>query len=636
MTDSLETTQHADGPAGPHEFMVSMRDGCRLATDVYGIEVAGSPRPVVFERTPYGKRDSRESDQSARGHIPLPHEIAEYFVGRGYVVVRQDCRGRGGSEGVFTKYLHEGPDGADSVAWIAAQPWCDGRVLMTGVSYSAHAQTAAAAEGASELAAMFMDSGGFSSAYEAGMRFGGAFELKQATWAYRHALESPEAARDHVVAESLTGIDIADWFSRTPWRPGDSPLKDVPAYEAYLLEQWEREDFGEYWSQRAIYSRDSYHRFPDVPSYHISSWYDPYILSAIENFATLGRMKNSPAFLLLGPWTHGRRGLSFAGDVDFGERAFFDRNVGASYLDFRADWFDEVVRAEPDETQRWTAWPRVRYFVMGGGSGRRNPDGRLDHGGHWRRADTWPPAETRSWELHLGAAGQLSEIPERVPGRIAYTYDPANPVPTIGGQVTSGEPVMSGGAYNQVEGPGVFGAQPPYLPLSTRPDVVVFRTAPLEKPVTIAGPVTARFHVSCSAPDTDLAIKLIDEHPPGDDYPRGYAMNLTEGILRLRYRNSFLEPQLMEPGEIYEVTVTAPDTANLFAAGHRIRLDVSSSNYPRFDINPNTGTRVSTERRRRPAEVTLYTGPEHDSRLLLSLLPEPGPSATARDGGGDV
>lgn len=602
-------------PLVPCEVMVLMRDGSRQAADIYGPLQEDHPRPVVLERTPYGKRSVRDSDQSRHdAAVPLPHEIAAFFVDRGYIVVRQDCRGRGRSEGTFVKYLHEGPDGADTLAWIAAQPWCDGRVVMNGVSYSAHVQTAAAAESPAALAAMFMDSGGFSSAYEVGMRMGGAFELKQATWAFRHAVRSREAAEDPVLAAGLAGIDIADWFRTTPWRAGCSPLSLLPAYEQYLLEQWAQETFDDYWAQPAIYARGSYDRFPDVPSFHISSWYDPYIASAIENFTELRRRKTSPAHLLLGPWTHGKRCLTHAGDVDFGSAATFDDNLAPSYLDFRADWFDDALSGATTDR------PPVTYFVMGGGTGARTAENRLDHGGQWACATTWPPENTQQRRLFLSPDGNLLPDPVSTAGSISYDFDPADPVPTIGGQVTSGEPVMRGGAFDQVTGPDVFGASQPYLPLSARPDVLVFRTPPLTEPMTIAGGVSAQIHLSSSAPDTDLTIKLIDEYPPSPDHPGGFAMNLTEGILRLRFRNSYTDPEPMEPGQIYDVTVTAPDTANLFAPGHRIRLDVSSSNFPRFDINPNTGGPVATDRRARVAENTVHISPEHPSALCLQVL----------------
>ncbi|MDO2934380.1 CocE/NonD family hydrolase [Paeniglutamicibacter sulfureus] len=596
-----------------------MSDGCRLATDVYLGDAPEAPRPVLLERTPYGKRSSRDSDQSIHDQpIPLPSEIADFFVRRGYVVIRQDCRGRGNSEGEFVKYLNEGQDGVDTIAWIEAQPWCDGRVLMNGVSYSAHVQTAAAALAPSGLAAMFMDSGGFSSAYEVGMRMGGAFELKQATWAFRHAVRSPAAAGDPVLASGLAALNVADWFHQTPWRQGSSPLSLAPDYEGYLLEQWAHENFDDYWAQPAIYARDSYDKFPDVPSFHISSWYDPYIASAIENFQQLGDRKSSPAYLLLGPWTHGKRCQSYAGDVDFGPAAYFDGNLAPSYLDFRADWMDEVLGRDTSAVQR----AAVTYFLMGGGRGNATAHGRLDHGGRWEHAATWPPENAQRVTLYCSPDGGLIPEPVEQETSITYAFDPNDPVPTIGGQVTSGEPVMRGGAYNQVPSDEIFGASQPHLPLSARPDVLVFRTQPLQEQVGIAGEVTAEIFLSSSAKDTDLTIKLIDEYPPSHDFPQGFAMNLTEGILRVRYRNSFTKPELMEPHRVYRVTVSAPATANLFAAGHRIRLDVSSSNFPRFDVNSNTGGTIATDRIKIVAENTVHMSDAHPTSLSLDVLPD--------------
>ena len=601
----------------PQEFMVEMSDGCRLATDVYRGGASEQPRPVLLERTPYGKRSSRDSDQSKHGEpIPLPAEIADFFVGRGYIVIRQDCRGRGRSEGEFVKYLNEGHDGADTIAWIKAQPWCDGRVLMNGVSYSAHVQTAAAALAPSGLAAMFMDSGGFSSAYEVGMRMGGAFELKQATWAFRHAVRSPEAMVDPVIASGLTALNVADWFHQTPWRRGSSPLSLAPHYEGYLLEQWTHENFDDYWAQPAIYARGSYDKFPDVPSFHISSWYDPYISSAIENFQQLGDRKSSPSYLLLGPWTHGKRCQSYAGDVDFGPASYLDGNLASSYLDFRADWMDEVLGRNTGTAQR-TA---VTYFLMGGGSGKATVQGRLDHGGRWEYAASWPPENAQRVTLYCSPDGVLLPEPISQDTCITYAFDPSNPVPTIGGQVTSGEPVMRGGAYDQVPSDEIFGASQPHLPLSARPDVLVFRTEPLQEQVSIAGGVTAEIFLSSSARDTDLTIKLIDEYPPSHDFPQGFAMNLTEGIMRVRYRESFTEPELMEPHRVYSITVTAPATANLFAVGHRIRLDVSSSNFPRFDVNSNTGGVVAADRIKVVAENTVHMSSDHPTALSLHVL----------------
>ncbi|MEC7050880.1 CocE/NonD family hydrolase [Streptomyces violaceochromogenes] len=468
------------------------------------------------------------------------------------------------------------------------------------------------------MAAMFQDSGGFSSAYDAGLRMGGAFELKQVTWALRHALHSPEAAADPVLSEALLRVDVTGWFGAMPWRPGCTPLRHLPAYENYLLEQWRQDAFSDYYRTPAIYGRGFYHRFPDAPSLHLGSWYDPYVRSTIENFTALADLKQAPSYLVMGPWTHGRRCETHAGDVDFGPRSSLDGNLAPSYLDFRRRWFDRALGREAGPGDDL---PAVQYFLMGGGDGRRNSAGRMRHGGTWRADTHWPPTTTAPVALYLTPDGGLSTAAPTTPAAsVTYDFDPRHPVPTMGGQVTSGEPVMSGGAYDQnAPDARVHGARDPYLPLDSRPDVISLTTPPLERDVVLAGPVSARLHISTSAPDTDFTIKLIDVHPPNPDYPHGFAMNLTDGIVRCRFHRDAEHPELLTPGEVYEIEVTAPDTANLFAAGHRIRLDISSSNFPRFDVNSNTGEPEATARRTATAANTVHMDARHPSHLRVWL-----------------
>jgi uncharacterized protein len=246
----------------------------------------------------------------------------------------------------------------------------------------------------------------------------------------------------------------------------------------------------------------------------------------------------------------------------------------------------------------------------------------MDHGGRWRAEKDWPIPDAANTPFYLHGDGVLApQMPAAGAAPLSFDFDPQHPVPTIGGSVTSGEPVMTGGAYDQTEGPRFFGSREPYIPLAVRPDVLVFETPVLTADTEVTGPITAKIWVSSDRLDTDITIKLIDVYPPSADYPQGFAMNLTDGILRLRYRSSFEKPGMLQPGIPTEVTVTAFPTANLFKRGHRIRLDVSSSNFPRFDVNPNTGEPEGRGLTRQVARNTVYLDRERASHVVLPIIP---------------
>src|SRR5271154_1375419 len=266
------------------DLMVEARDGVRLATDVYRPESAG-PFPVILERTPYDKSAPSRSEITAADPKPRSREVvARHFVDAGYAVAYQDCRGRYHSEGSFTKYLSEAADGYDTLAWLVEQQWCNGRIATMGLSYAAHAQMALGCLAPPGLAAQYLDCGGFSNAYRSGIRHGGAFDLKQATWAYNSALAE---ARDPKIKAALEAEDIAQWMARMPWHRGDSPLAAAPDYEDYLFEQWSHGTFDEFWKQPGIYAEGYYDRYTDAPIVHLSGWYDPYARTAMENYAGL-------------------------------------------------------------------------------------------------------------------------------------------------------------------------------------------------------------------------------------------------------------------------------------------------------------------------------------------------------------
>lgn len=628
MTDVLSRRDPLDAASLPNplsNLMVPMRDGVRLATDVYfpagyraGVD---APLPTILERTPYGKCDVSRSEIH-RGQPPANRaDVARYFAGHGYAVVLQDCRGRYDSEGHFTKYISEGPDGFDTIEWIARQAWSNGKVGTMGLSYAAHTQLAAACLNPPGLACMVLDSGGFANGFHCGIRQGGAFELKQATWAFNRARNGAAVSSNPLAAAALDATDLRQWFGRMPWRPGHSPLAVVPEYESYLFEQWTRDRFDDYWKQPGIYAQGYYDTMARVPTVLMSSWYDAYVRSTLENFEAMSGNADAPAYLIMGPWLHGDRNVPYSGDVDFGPDAVIEGQIACDWLDFRARWFDRWLK--PHEAARPADDDLVRLFVMGGGSGARNAQGRMMHGGRWVRSSQWPLPETRFTPFYLSEHGSLSASPDAgtaPPTSIAYAFDPANPVPTIGGALTSGAPVFEGGAFDQREDPRFFGSRHPGMPLSARSDVLAFQTDPLEEDMAVVGPIVVKLWISSDAPDTDFTAKLVDVYPPNADYPHGYAMNLTDGIFRCRFRDSWTDPSALEAGRVYRIDIEPFATANLFKKGHRIRLDISSSNFPHFDVNPNSGESPALARTPRVAVNRVHLGAGQASHVVLPLV----------------
>ena len=342
----------------------------------------------------------------------------------------------------------------------------------------------------------------------------------------------------------------------------------------------------------------------------------------MENYTGLAGKKRGPVRLILGPWTHGDRSLSHAGDVEFGPGATLDGNLADDFFAARRRWFDCWVKGLANGV---ASEPAVRVFVMGGGLmgdgvGRRTKEGRLDHGGFWRSADDWPLPHTEftRFYLHPGRS-LLTAAPGEPEAALRFAADPRDPVPTIGGALSSGGPVMYGGAYDQRTEPHICGARPPYGPLAERPEVLVLQTPPLPHDLEIAGPVELRLWVASDGPDADIHAKLIDLYPPSADWPEGFAMNLSEGLLRLRYRDSWEAPTPLEPGRPYAVAIAMFPCANLFKRGHRLRLDLAGSNFPHFDVNPNSGEAEGSMERPRTAVTTIFVDTARPSHLVLPV-----------------
>jgi putative CocE/NonD family hydrolase len=583
--------------------MVRLADGTRLATDVYLPDGTPGPWPAILERTPYDK---------LRADLVLS---AKYFAGHGYAVVLQDVRGRYASEGEWYPFGNEGPDGVEAVAWVREQPWCDGRVATMGLSYSSCTQTSLAALNPPGLAAQFV-SMGFHNYHTASMRQGGALEVRFFLYAFMMGATSREAIADPVIRTALERgwQDIRAWLRHAPPKAGLTPLRHVPSYERWILDIWRHGDYDAYWRSRPGYSIDDlYDQHADVPVYFCGAWYDSYARSTVTNYVELSRRKRAPVRLIMGPWIHGGANidLPYAGDADFGP----DAPLG--YNHFRLRWFDAVLRGARNGLLQK---PPVAIFVMGGGSGRKVVgSGRLDVGGRWRFEQEWPlrRAEPRPFYFHPG--GGLS--PQRPPAGAApsrYAFDPADPVPTVGGNISVGYEIMPGGGFDQ-RAPHPPGSVP--LPLSARRDVLVFSTPPLDREIEVTGTVVVHLWAASTAPDTDFTAKLIDVYPPNRDYPDGYELNIGDSIIRARYRESFEAPALMEPGRPYRFTITLYPTSLVFQAGHRIRVHLSSSNFPRFDVNPNTGGPLGVEQVAQVAVQTVFHDADRPSHVVLPIIP---------------
>lgn len=613
-----------------HDVTVETRDGTALATDVYRPadpetgEPVAEPKPALLVRTPYDKRARERVEQQGN-----------WYAKRGYVVAIQDVRGRYASDGEFTLLVNEAEDGADTVEWLADRPYCDGQVGTMGTSYMAWVQNALATQTPSGLAAMFVNQGA-ANAWKATLRHHGAFELRWLTWSLtigggfaKRALEDPDLRR------RLAAVDTRDVLANEPVTRGQSPLRHLPNYEEYVFDFAETPGDDEFWTNPSINFEAHYDETADVPTVYAGSWYDSYAKATCDNFAGLADRKASDHFLIMGAWTHGGQSTwtkPYAGEAAFGEAMTRD------YLETKLRFFDHYLKDE-------TTWeePRVQYFQMGTGDGSPTANGRLLHGGEWRDAADWPLPDAETTAYYAHGDGTLDTTrPDAAASATTYEFDPTDPVPTLGGNCSSyytfeqrsesieelplaDRPTVSitgRGGYDQRTRPETFGADPPYGPLEERDDVVVFRTPPLSEPVTIAGPIRVRLYGSTDAPDTDFTAKLIDEYPASEAFPSGFALNLTDSICRGRYRNYRTEPDLLDPGEVYEFELELYPTANVFTPGHRIRLDISSSNYPRYDLNHNTGGDLYGDREHAVATNTLYHEADHPTHVELPIRPE--------------
>jgi putative CocE/NonD family hydrolase len=285
---------------------------------------------------------------------------------------------------------------------------------------------------------------------------------------------------------------------------------------------------------------------------------------------------------------------------------------------YRIQWYDKFVKGIDNGIEKTAP---IRIFVMGGGDGRKNKDGRMNHGGVWREEQEWPLARTNYTPYYFHSDGTLRpERPKDPEGATTYQYDPDNPVPTIGSNQSGFGPWLPPGPYDQWCDDRFIGCKD-HLPLETRPDVVVFKSAPLEQDMEITGPIEVKLWASSDAPDTDFTAKLIDEYPANMDYPYGFQLYLNKGIVRARYRNSREQQEFMKPGEVYPFTIKVYPTANRYMKGHRIVVHLSSSDFPEFDRNPNTGEPLGKSRMKRVAINTVFHNAKYPSHIVLPIVP---------------
>jgi uncharacterized protein len=492
------------------------------------------------------------------------------FVNRGYAVVVQDVRGRYRSGGTFEPvHNQEIDDGDDTLNWIARQPWSDGGVGMYGGSYLGITQWKAAMSQNPHLKAIFPYVSGDDDYRDRFYSTGGAMKLGHRLLWFAENMRAPRFVppdfKSYVLALPLNAADLAATGHRLDgWRM----VVGNPSYDQFWKTSSVREHL-----------KDIH-----IPVYSVGGWYDNYVESDLDAFSI--HHKRSPNDrIMIGPWAH-VFSATFA-NVNYGK----DSQVPLRPEQLR--WFDRWLKGSGAPERNYTGpEPQhpVRIFVMGINQ--------------WRDEEEWPPARARDVKYYLGPGGQLGNKPDSHSAPDTFVYDPRNPVPTTGGAVCCDPRVFPWGPLDQRQ-------------VEKRPDVVVYSTAPLGSPIEVTGPVKVVLRVASSAVDTDFTAKLVDV------FPDGAARNLTDGILRMRYRDSLETPKLMTPGEVYKVTVDAGVTSNVFLAGHRIRLEISSSNFPRFDRNPNTGGPVADTNAKdaRQAIQTVYHEHERYSYLVLPVVP---------------
>lgn len=526
-----------------HGLIVTARDGTELCLDLLGPDADG-PFPVVLIRTPYDKVVQRELPPGTAQGLPYDHEFMHSLVKRGYILAIQDVRGRFNSDGEWHAYIHEQEDGHDTVEWIYEQPWCDGNIGMVGRSYVGFTQWAAAVTKPRGLKAI-VPIGAQSDMFASGFPiYNGAFALPMTE------LLVTMGRRSFQIREFMTSVlkTNHDYFDTLPVANIPEAIgTPTPRWWTEMMQHPTRDD---YWR------RGSYDESLDdvrVPALNISGWYDLTFYGALQNYREMRRRGATEEAregqrLVMGPWGHWANASAAVGPVDFGPGAVI--GLGGYVIRFLDHW----LKGEGSETG---SDPRVSIFVMGANE--------------WWTAEDWPLPGTRYERFHLRSDGRANghdgdgRLTPEAPGDEppdTYRYDPLDPV-----RVPFN---MHAGPVDERE-------------ISGRHDVLCFTSDPVAEPLDVVGHIELELHAASSAVDTDWHVRLADVHPDG------YAQFLTHGVLRARFRDSFEEAKLLEPGKVETFRIDLGATANRFLPGHRIRLEITSSWFPRYDRNLNSG-----------------------------------------------
>lgn len=536
-----------------YDAPVKMRDGVALSTDIY-LPAKKGKFPTLLVRDIY-----------SNGSTAARQRYAKFATSNGYAFVFQSARGRYDSDGDWYPYFQEINDGDDTLSWIAEQPWSNGKVGMFGSSYLASVQWLAALNRNPALVAIApaMSPGNY---YRDVAYPGGAFSLlSRARWGLG-------------LVGSRTNMSYpVDWVGNIDHLPLND-LAESLGFNVQHFQDWlDHPSYDEYWKPLNLEARASEMA---VPALNIGGWYDVFLRSTIGSYKTMTEEAASETAqqgqrLIIGPWPHGWNRSQQTGDVDFGALSLISEE------DLLLEWFDYWMKdgEAPDGGP-------VRIFVMGENV--------------WRDETEWPLERTDYQDFHLHADGLLSrQTPNGTDSKLSYRYDPADPVPTLGGNIM--EPKLRG-PYDQT-------------PLDNRKDILRFTSAPFAEATEITGPVSAEVYAASSAKDTDFMAKLIVVKADGT------AINLVDGVVRARFREGFEEEKLLTPGEIYKYKIDLWATSYLLSPGDRLRLDVTSSNFPRLARNLNTGAPFAETSKIKAARQTIHMSETHPSKLILPVIP---------------